>query len=93
MILVTGNFGNATIDFLLEKGVSANNISALIRDVTKAEDLKTKGITLKIGDYDNYASLVEAFKGVDKLLLVSGSDVVNRGEQQKMQVRLLMKQV
>lgn len=85
MILVTGatgHFGKATIDFLLKKGISANNISALVRDVTKAEDLKTKGINIKIGDYDNYASLLEAFKGVDKLLLVSGTDVVNRGKQQ-----------
>jgi len=85
MILITGstgNYGKATIDFLLKKGFSANSISALVRDVTKAEDLKTKGINLKIGDYDNYASLVEAFKGVDKLLLVSGNDVVNRGKQQ-----------
>lgn len=85
MILITGatgHFGRATIDFLLKKGISANNISALVRDVTKAEDLKTKHINLKIGDYNNYASMVEAFKGIDKLLLVSGSDVVNRGKQQ-----------
>ncbi|TRX00217.1 SDR family oxidoreductase [Flavobacterium gawalongense] len=90
MILVTGatgNYGKATIDFLLKKGISANSISALVRDVAKAEDLKTKGINLKIGDYDNYASLVEAFKGVDKLLLVSGSDVVNRGKQQENAVK------
>lgn len=85
MILVTGatgNFGKATIDFLLNKGIPANSISALVRDVAKAEDLKAKGINLKIGDYDNYGTLVKAFKAVDKLLLVSGSDVVNRGKQQ-----------
>jgi NAD(P)H dehydrogenase (quinone) len=90
MILVTGatgNYGKATIDFLLKKGISTNNISALVRDVAKAEDLKTKGINLKIGDYDNYASLIEAFKGVDKLLLVSGSDVVKRGKQQENAVK------
>ncbi len=90
MILVTGatgNYGKATIDFLLKKGISANSISALVRDEAKAEDLKTKGINLKIGDYDNYAALVEAFKGVDKLLLVSGSDVVNRGKQQENAVK------
>lgn len=90
MILVTGatgNYGKATIDFLLKKGISANSISALVRDVAKAEDLKAKGINLKIGDYDNYAALVAAFKGVDKLLLVSGSDVVNRGKQQENAVK------
>lgn len=90
MILVTGatgNYGKATIDFLLKKGISANSISALVRDEAKAGDLKTKGVNLKIGDYDNYDTLVEAFKGVEKLLLVSGSDVVNRGKQQENAVK------
>lgn len=79
----TGNFGKATIDFLLKKGVTANSISALVRDETKATDLKAKGINIKIGEYDNYESLVAAFSGIDKLLLVSGSDIVNRGKQQE----------
>lgn len=90
MILVTGatgNYGKATIDFLLKKGISANSISALVRNEAKAEDLKAKGINLRIGDYDNYTSLVEAFKGVDKLLLVSSSDVVKRGQQHENAVK------
>ncbi|HWV74720.1 MAG TPA: SDR family oxidoreductase, partial [Pseudosphingobacterium sp.] len=33
------------------------------------------------GDYNDYASLVNAFKGVDKLLFVSSSDVPNRTSQ------------
>ncbi|MDR6844333.1 SDR family oxidoreductase [Flavobacterium granuli] len=78
----TGNFGKTTIDFLLEKGIAASNISALVRDETKAEELKTKGITIKVGDYNNYDSLVTAFHGTDKLLLVSGTDLENRGKQQ-----------
>ena len=84
MILVTGatgHFGNAVIDFLLKKGTEANQISALVRNVQKAEDLKNKGIDLRTGSYDNYASLVSAFKGVDKLLFVSGSEVPNRLSQ------------
>lgn len=90
MILVTGatgNYGKSTIDFLLKKGISANSISALVRDEAKAEDLKAKGINLRIGDYNNYAALVEAFKGVDKLLLVSSSDVVKRGQQHENAVK------
>jgi|TARA_R110002124_G_scaffold115056_2_gene270736 NAD(P)H dehydrogenase (quinone) len=79
----TGHYGKSTIDFLLKNGVSEKNIFALVRDEAKAEDLKAKGITLKIGDYDNYFSLVESFKGVDKLLLISGSDIANRGKQHK----------
>ena len=85
-ILITGasgNFGKTTIDFLLKKGIPANTISALVRDEAKGADLKAKGISIKIGDYDNYESLVAAFKGIDKLVLVSGTDIVNRGKQQK----------
>lgn len=84
MILVTGatgNFGKSTINFLLNKGVSSANMVALVRDEGKAADLKSKGITLRIGDYDDYDQLVTAFTGVEKLLLVSGSDITNRGKQ------------
>lgn len=84
MILVTGatgHYGKAAIDFLLKKGISANNITALVRDESKAEDLKNKGINLKVGDYDNYNSLVEAFENVDKLLLVSFTDISKREKQ------------
>jgi len=84
MILVTGatgNLGNATIDSLLEKGYSSTNIVALVRDAEKATELKNKRITIRIGDYNNYESLVTAFAGVEKLLLISGTDVVNRATQ------------
>lgn len=90
MILVTGatgNFGKATIEFLLKKGISADTISALVRDESKAVELKSQGISLKIGDYDNYDSLLQAFQGVDKLLLVSSSDISNRTKQQENAVK------
>ncbi|MBA4319683.1 MAG: NAD(P)-dependent oxidoreductase [Flavobacterium sp.] len=84
MILVTGatgHFGKSTIDFLLKKGISSTNIVALVRDEEKADDLKNKEVVVRIGDYDNYNSLVNAFIGVEKLLLVSGSDIIKRGTQ------------
>ncbi len=84
MILVTGatgNFGKSAIDFLLKKGISSTNIVALVRDEEKATDLKSKGVALRIGDYDNYNSLLNAFIGIEKLLFVSGSDVFNREAQ------------
>lgn len=89
-ILITGasgNFGKTTIDFLLKKGIAANTISALVRDEAKGADLKAKGINIKIGEYDNYESLVAAFMGIDKLVLVSGTDIVNRGKQHKNAVK------
>lgn len=90
MILVTGatgNLGKSTIEFLLKKGVAPSNIAALVRNEDKAIDLKEKGITIRIGDYDNYQQLVEAFSGIDKLLLISGSDILNRLKQQENAVK------
>ncbi|MBL7817754.1 MAG: SDR family oxidoreductase [Saprospiraceae bacterium] len=84
MLLITGatgHLGKATIHFLLKKGVSASNIAALVRDEAKAADLKALGITLRKGDYNDPTSLEAAFQGVDKLLLVSSSDVADRTTQ------------
>lgn len=86
MILITGatgHFGKATIDFLLTKGIPAGSIAALVRDQAKAGDLISKGISTRLGDYNDYASLVAAFTGVEKLLLISGTDIENRFQQQK----------
>ena len=86
MILITGatgHFGTATINSLLEKGISASDITALVRDEDKAAGLKEKGIQIKIGDYHNYDSLKEALKGVEKLLLVPSSDLNERLQQHK----------
>lgn len=84
MILVTGatgQFGKSAIDSLLKNGISSNHIVALVRDEEKVDDLKARGVVVRVGDYDQYASLVNAFQGVEKLLFVSSSDVVNRSAQ------------
>jgi len=90
MILVTGatgHFGKTAIETLLAKGVKPAEIAALVRNEAKASELSTKGIQLRIGDYDDYPSLVKAFTGINKLLLVSGSDIANRSQQQANAVR------
>ena len=77
MILVTGatgQYGAKAIDHLLNKGVKAPEISALVRDVTKAQSLKENGVELRMGDYTDFNSMVKAFQGIDKLLLVSSND-------------------
>lgn len=73
--------GSSTIDSLLKKGYFSTNIAALVRNEEKAVELKSKGIAIRIGDYDNYESLVQAFTGVEKLLLVSGTNLSNRKNQ------------
>ena len=77
MILVTGatgQYGTKAIEHLLSKGVDAHHICALVRDAAKGQSLKDKGIELRVGDYTDVESLVNAFQGVDKLLLVSSND-------------------
>jgi len=87
MILVTGatgNLGKATINSLLNIGIAANNIAALVRDESKAAEFKSKGIQVRIGDYQNFESLKSAFQDVDKLLLISSSsEITQRFEQHK----------
>ena len=79
MILITGatgNLGSKVIEALLKK-VAATEIAALVRDENKAQDLKEKGISIRVGDYDNKAALDQAMKGVNKVLLVSGGRAAN----------------
>ena len=71
----TGQLGKSTINFLLEKGVAANQISALARDEAKAAELKSKGVDVKIGNYDDFDSLRSAMQGVETLLLISSSEM------------------
>lgn len=89
MILIsgaTGHLGKATIDFLLQKGL-ASKLAVLVRDAAKATEFKSNGIDIRVGDYNDYASLVNAFKGVDKLYFISGSDIANRLQQHSNVVR------
>jgi NAD(P)H dehydrogenase (quinone) len=84
MILVTGangHFGSAAIDFLLKKGVPANEIAAMVRSEEKGKALKEKGIQIRLGDYTNYNSIVEALKNVDRLLFISSPSVTGRTEE------------
>ncbi|GAB3820951.1 SDR family oxidoreductase [Pontibacter rugosus] len=77
MILVTGatgNYGSKAIAFLLKKGITATNIAVLVRSEENYQDLVEQGVDIRIGDYSDVDSMVKAFKGVDKLLLVSSND-------------------
>lgn len=85
MILITGatgQLGTAVIHQLLEKS-SANEIVALVRDETKAEDLNSKGIHIRVGHYDDPDSLDRAMQGVTKVLLIAGTDEQKRLRQHK----------
>jgi NAD(P)H dehydrogenase (quinone) len=76
----TGQLGSAVVNELVRKK-EPSSVSVLVRDLSKAGNLKELGVQLVKGDYNNYDSLLTAFRGVDKLYFVSGSDVVKRLQQ------------
>ncbi len=73
---VTGSFGREALAYLLEKGVSVNDIVALARTPEKATYAKEQGVEVRPADFDNEEQMVEALKGVDKVLLVSTTEPI-----------------
>jgi NAD(P)H dehydrogenase (quinone) len=75
MIVVTGAtglLGGAVVERLLGK-VPAAEIGVSVRDPAKATALADRGVRVRRGDYDDAASLADAFEGAEQLLLVSAA--------------------
>ena len=75
MIVVTGatgQLGSAVVDRLLER-VPAEQIGVSVRDPRKAAGLAERGVRVRHGDFDDAASLADAFEGAEQVLLVSAS--------------------
>jgi len=68
---VTGVVGKGTVEHLIKKGVPENQIIGLSRKKEGIEELAAKGVEVRFGDYFNYDSLIQAFAGIDKLMLTS----------------------
>ena len=68
----TGRLGRLVVDHLLERGIAADHVVAVVRDQTKAADLAARGVDVRLGDYSDPATLPAALAGVDVLLLISG---------------------
>lgn len=77
----TGAFGTLAVRHLLNLRVPASSIVALARDEAKAASLKALGVQVRLADYEDRASLEKAFKGVDRVLLVSSNAVGKRFAQ------------
>lgn len=77
----TGHLGRLVTEDLLRRGVPAGDITATGRDITKAKDLADHGVRVLAIDYDDPASLDAAFRGADRILLVSASEPGRRARQ------------
>lgn len=75
MIVVTGatgQLGRLVVEGLLKK-VAPGEVVAAVRDPAKAAEFAARGVQVRRADYDDPASLVAAFAGADKVLLISSS--------------------
>ena len=83
MIAITGasgQLGRLVIDELLTT-TPASEITALVRTPESISDLAERGITVRQADYNEPGTLIEALKGIKKLLLISSSEVGQRAQQ------------
>ncbi|MFW2541934.1 SDR family oxidoreductase [Primorskyibacter sp. 2E107] len=76
----SGQLGGLVIEALLAN-VPASEIGALVRRPEAAAALEAKGVTVRVADYTDPAALSAAFSGVDRLLLISSSEVGQRTSQ------------
>ena len=81
---VTGELGNYVFEYLKEQ-VALEDIAVLVRSEEKAAPFKKEGVEVHIADFGDYDRLLQAFKGVDRMLFVSSQPgaPVSRGEQHK----------
>ena len=77
----TGHLGPMVIEHLLDRGVAAGDVVAPVRTPSRAAGLAERGVQVREGDYDRPDTLDSALAGVDRLLLVSGSEVGQRIRQ------------
>ena len=78
----TGQLGHYVIKSLM-KTVPASQIVAIVRNPAKAQALTAQGITVRQADYGDEAALTSALQGVEKLLLISSSEVGQRAPQHR----------
>ena len=78
----TGQLGQHVIESLL-KTVPASQIVAIVRNPAKATALSQQGITVRQADYSDEAALTAALQGINKLLLISSSEVGQRAPQHR----------
>ena len=74
----SSHLGRHTVEALLARGVPASGIVATSRDVSRIKDLADCGVMVRRADFAEPDSLPAAFEGVEKLLLISTTDVDER---------------
>ncbi|MEO9325684.1 NAD(P)H-binding protein [Nocardioides sp. C4-1] len=85
-ILVTaasGQLGRLVLDSLLARGVDPTTVRAGARTPSALDAYAAQGVDVVRLDYSDPASVEDAVAGVDRVLLISGSEVGQRVEQHR----------
>ncbi len=82
----SGRLGGATVNHLLNH-VPAGDIAVLARTADKASSLAARGVSVAIGDYFDKDSLVRAFRGAEKVLLIGSPAHSDRALQQQNMIK------
>jgi len=70
----SGQLGMATVRHLLSRA-SASDIVAITRTPDKLAGYSSQGVTVRAGDFNDAVGLGKAFSGVERLLIIPGSDL------------------
>ena len=82
----TGQLGRLVIDAVLRANPGQPVIAA-VREPAKAADLKSRGVEIRHADYERPETLVPAFTGIDRLLLISSNAIGGRAPQHEAAIR------
>jgi NAD(P)H dehydrogenase (quinone) len=77
----TGQLGRLVVENLLRQNVDPASIVAIVRNPAKAENLTAQGLQVCQADYADEAALTAALKDVQRLLLISSSELGQRTAQ------------
>ncbi len=78
----TGQLGRLVVQSL-RTFVAASDIVVAVRDPAKADDLAAAGVEVRVADYNQPETLATAFAGIDRVLLISSSEVGGRLAQHR----------
>ncbi len=79
---VSGLLGRLVVEDLLQS-VEAKDLVAIVRTPSKVSDLSGRGVQVRAADYNDQAAMQQALTGVEKLLLISSSEVGQRAVQHR----------
>jgi NAD(P)H dehydrogenase (quinone) len=70
----SGQLGTGVVRHLLAR-TSASDIIAITRSPEKLASFSSQGVTVRAGDFNDGSGLEKAFSGVERLLIIPGSDL------------------